>query len=69
MMPVRVILTIIGSLIIVDCMILMAVGKVNFGSVVPFLVGMVFVAHGIFWRNIIRFIYQNRWLNRLWYGL
>ena len=69
MMPVRVILTIIGSLMIVDCTILMAVGKVNFGSVVPFLVGMVFVAHGIFWRNIIRFIYQNRWLNRLWYGL
>jgi len=69
MMPVRVILTIIGSLMIVDCTILMAVGKVKFGSVVPFLVGMVFVAHGIFWRNIIRFIYQNRWLNRLWYGL
>ena len=69
MMLVRVILTIIGSLMIVDCTILMAVGKVNFGSVVPFLVGMVFVAHGIFWRNIIRFIYQNRWLNRLWYGL
>ena len=69
MMPVRVILTIIGSLMIVDCTILMTVGKVNFGSVVPFLVGMVFVAHGIFWRNIIRFIYQNRWLNRLWYGL
>jgi len=69
MMLVRVILTIIGSLMIVDCTILMAVGKVNFGSVVPFLVGMVFVAHGIFWRNIIRFICQNRWLNRLWYGL
>ena len=69
MMPVQVILTIIGSLMIVDCTILMAVGKVNFGSVVPFLVGMVFVAHGIFWHNIIRFIYQNRWLNRLWYGL
>ena len=69
MMPVRVILTIIGSLMIVDCTILMAVGKVNFGSVVPFLVGMVFVAHGIFWRNIIRFICQNRWLSRLWYGL
>ena len=69
MMPVRVIFTIIGSLMIVDCTILMAVGKVNFGSVVPFLVGMVFVAHGIFWRNIIRFICQNRWLGRLWYGL
>lgn len=69
MMPVRVILTIIGSLIIVDCTILIAVGKVNFGSVVPFLVGMVFVAHGIFWRNIIRFICQNSWLSRLWYGL
>jgi len=69
MMLVRVILTIIGSLMIVDCTILMAVGKINFGSVVPFLVGMVFVAHGILWHNVIRFICQNRWLNRLWYGL
>lgn len=69
MMPVRVILTIIGSLMIVDCTILMAVGKVNFGSVVPFLVGMVFVAHGILWHNVIKFICQNRWLSRLWYGL
>ena len=69
MMPVRVILTIIGSLMIVDCTILMAVGKINFGSVVPFLVGMVFVAHGILWHNVIRFICQNRWLGRLWYGL
>lgn len=65
----RVILTIIGSVMIIDCLIVMVFDKINFGSVVPFLLGMVFVAHGIFWRNIRRFICQNRWLSRFWYAL
>ena len=69
MTPIRVLLTLIGSVMIVDCAILIAVGKINFGSVAPFLLGMIFVAHGIFWRTTIRFIYQHRWLKYFWYGL
>ncbi|OXL18124.1 YdcF family protein [Psychrobacter sp. DAB_AL32B] len=65
----RVVLVTIGSVIIVDCAVLIAVGKINFGSVVPFLLGMVFVAHGIFWHAIRHFVIQNRWLRRLWYTL
>ena len=65
----RVILLTIGSVMVVDCAILMAIGKVNFGSVVPFLLGLVFIAHGIFWHKIIAFIYQYRWLSYLWYAL
>ncbi|MGO3641444.1 MAG: YdcF family protein, partial [Psychrobacter sp.] len=65
----RTILTIIGLVIIIDCVALMAVGKINFGSVVPFLVGSVFVAHGLFWQAIRRFFSRNPWLNRLWYAL
>ena len=62
-------LSIIGSVVIIDCVILIAVGKVNFGTVVPFLLGLVFIAHGIFWHKIIAFIYQYRWLSYLWYVL
>ena len=65
----RVLLIIIGSVIIVDCAILMAFGKVNFGSVVPFLLGIVFVIHGIFWHKVIAFIHQYRWLLYFWSGL
>ena len=65
----RVILVTIGSVIIVDCAILMAIGKINFGSVVPFLLGIGFVAQGIFWNSIKKFIRQRRWLSRFWYAL
>jgi len=65
----RTVLTVIGLVIIIDCVALMAVGKINFGSVVPFLVGSVFVAHGLFWQAIRRFFSRSPWLNRLWYAL
>lgn len=65
----RVILTAVGLIIVIDCIILMAVGKINFGSVVPFLVGIIFIAHGIFWHAIRQFFSQYLWLNRLWYAL
>ncbi len=65
----RVLLITIGSVIIVDCAILMVFGKVNFGSVVPFLLGIVFVIHGIFWHKVIAFIHQYRWLFYFWSGL
>ena len=54
---------------VVDCAILMAIGKVNFGTIVPFLLGIVFVAHGIFWHDIGMFVHQNRWITSLWYAL
>lgn len=65
----RVILLTIGSVVIVDCAILMVIGKVNFGTVVPCLLGLVFIAHGIFWHDIIALIYQYRWLSYFWYAL
>lgn len=58
-----------GVVITIDCAVLMAVGKINFGTVVPFLLGSVFVAHGIFWHAIRKFTRQNPFRNRLWYAL
>ncbi|SLJ85851.1 YdcF family protein [Psychrobacter sp. DAB_AL43B] len=66
---VRVVLSVVGVAVIVDCIALMTVGKVNFGTVVPLLIGVIFVAHGIFWHAIRHFVIQNRWLTRLWYAL
>lgn len=66
---VRGLLTVVGGIIIVDCAILMAFGKINFGSVVPFLMGVGFVAQGIFWNSIKKFIHQRRWLSRFSYAV
>ncbi|WP_296244393.1 MULTISPECIES: YdcF family protein [unclassified Psychrobacter] len=65
----RVVLVSAGTVIAIDCAVLMAVGKINFGTVVPFLLGSAFVAHGIFWHAIRKFTSQNPFRNRLWYAL
>ena len=65
----RVVLVTIGSIIIVDCAILIAFGKINFGTVMPFVLGIGFVAQGVFWNSIRGFIGQRRWLSRFWYAV
>jgi uncharacterized SAM-binding protein YcdF (DUF218 family) len=65
----RVTLAITGAIIIVDCVALMIVGKVNFGTVVPFAIGVIFVTHGIYWQTIRRVVKQRRVLNRVWVAL
>ena len=65
----RVLLTISGLVLIIDCVILMAVGKINFSTVVPLLIGLIFIAHGIFWQAIRDFVTQSTWLTISWYGL
>ena len=65
----RVLLTISGLVLIIDCVILMAVGKINFSTVVPLLIGIIFIAHGIFWQAIRDFVLQSSWLNISWYAL
>lgn len=65
----RLILTISGLIIIVDCIALLAVGEINFGTLVPILIGIVFIAHGLFWRAIYNFVSQSRTVKHIWYGL
>ena len=43
----RIVLIALGFILIIDCIALMAVGKVNFGTVLPFLIGIVFLGHGL----------------------
>ncbi|HBH34509.1 MAG TPA: YdcF family protein, partial [Psychrobacter sp.] len=48
----RYLLIIVGLILVIDCIFLIAADKINFGTVVPFLLGMIFIAHGIFWPKI-----------------
>ena len=43
----RIVLIALGFILIIDCIALMAVGKVNFRTVLPFLIGIVFLGHGL----------------------
>ncbi len=65
----RVLLTISGLVLIIDCVLLIAVGKINFSTVVPLLLGLIFIAHGIFWQPIRDFVSQSPWLSISWYAL
>lgn len=65
----RVLLTVIGAILIIDCVTLMAVDKINFGTVLPFLIGVVFVGHGLGAPLITKILAKNPLLRRIWYGL
>ncbi len=65
----RVLLTIAGVVLIIDCAALMVMGKINFGTLIPFLLGIVFVTHGIYWQRIRAFIARRLFYKRLWYVL
>lgn len=65
----RTLLTISGLVFIIDCVILIAVGKINFSTVVPLLIGLIFIAHGLFWHTIRNFVIQSTWLNISWHAL
>ncbi len=66
---IRLLLTVIGLVIIIDCIALMIMDKINFGTVLPFVIGAIFVAHGVYWQRIRHFIERKRLFKRLWYGL
>ncbi len=65
----RVLLTVLGAILIIDCVALMAVDKINFGTVLPLLIGMVFVGHGLCAHLIAKIVANNPLLRRVWYGL
>ena len=62
----RILFTIIGAVIVLQCLTLMTAGKFNFGTLVPFLIGVIFVAHGLGWPKIRTILSRNRALRRIW---
>ena len=65
----RAVLVLIGLVLIIDCAVLMAVGKINFSTVVPLLLGAIVMVHGIYWHLICNYVKQSRWLKISWYSL
>lgn len=65
----RTLLTITGAIIIIDCAALITLGKINFGTVVPLTIGVIFVVHGLFWPRIQSFVKRRPLLKRGWYAL
>ncbi|WP_026348937.1 YdcF family protein [Psychrobacter lutiphocae] len=66
------ILLIIGLVLMIDCALLIAADKINFGTVVPFFIGLIFAIHAVFWQSILVFLNHHSWLKNiskaLWIG-
>ena len=62
----RYLLIIVGLILVIDCIFLIAADKINFGTVVPFLLGMIFIAHGIFWPKIKKLLGKYHYLRNIW---
>ena len=65
----RILLTIVGSVIMLDCIVLMTTSKINFGTIVPLLIGTIFLVHGLGWPIIHAKLDKNPVLRRIWLGL
>ncbi len=62
----RALLLIIGLVLTIDCTLLIAADKINFGTVVPFLMGIVFITHAVFWSKIQSLLSKHQYLRRVW---
>ncbi|MFU8926948.1 YdcF family protein [Acinetobacter puyangensis] len=63
---IRIILLFIGSILCLDGLILILQAKINFGTVIPFLLGLIFLIHAFFWTSIQAFLRSRIKLKRLW---
>lgn len=62
----RSLLFIVGILLTLDSLVLFAMLKINFGTVVPFIIGVIFLIHAFFWQNIQQQITNKKWLKNIW---
>ncbi len=58
-----------GTVLFADCFLLFGFGKVNFGTVVPFFIAIIFLFHALFWQRIQRILNANGFLKKIWTGL
>lgn len=62
----RFLLLIIGLVLVIDCTFLIAADKINFGTIVPFLIGVIFISHAVFWQKIQKILNKRNTLRHLW---
>lgn len=65
----RALLLVIGFVLIIDCTLLIAADIINFGSIVPFFIGLIFLVHAVFWQKIHSVLSQNSFLRTIWKAL
>lgn len=62
-------LFIVGAVLAADGLVLFAVKKINFGTVVPFLIGVIFLTHALYWQSIQAALTKRSWLKKAWKAL
>lgn len=65
----RLILFILGAILVIDGLVLFTLKKINFGTVVPFLIGLIFLLHACCWQRIGRLLDKSNKLKLAWRGL
>lgn len=66
---IRWILFLVGVVLAVDGLVLFTLKKINFGTVVPFLIGVIFLLHALYWQRIQTMLASRRRLKTLWKAL
>ncbi|WP_077928828.1 YdcF family protein [Wohlfahrtiimonas populi] len=62
----RITLLVTGSIFLIDAIILIALKKINLGSILPFLIGLIFCYHAIYYKKIIQYLATNPKLKKYW---
>lgn len=62
----RIALFSIGAILLVDALILFAFRKINFGSILPFLIGIVFCGYAVYHKSIAEYLSNKPKLRKLW---
>lgn len=63
---IRALLLVIGMVLSIDCTLLIAADKINFGTVVPFLIGIIFIVHAAFLPRILKLLSKHPHLRKIW---
>lgn len=66
---IRWLLFIVGVVLAVDGLVLFALKKINFGTVMPFLIGVIFLLHSLYWQRIQSMLASRRRLKMIWKAL
>lgn len=56
----------IGSILLLDAIMLFSYKKFSFGTILPFVIGIIFLIHSIFWQKIQLLLQTKIYLKRIW---
>ncbi|WP_296404084.1 YdcF family protein [Psychrobacter sp.] len=63
---IRAFLLIIGLVLVIDCTLLIAADKIDFGTIAPFFIAIIFIIHAVFWNKIKTIINNHLYLRLIW---